>query len=185
MDRRLFTDVKDLNMQTCAVLFHDANYGIVAPLHIGMADIPVTEVSGIFVQMELLWNAAKQEYSTVSFSVSNKGALRCPVNSVLLRKIPMEQYRYHIVRKWLMRYKGNDEYEPFRFDDIFSGLRQAAKNGPSEVNLKNVSMIYSLSRYTGNAPRKAVADAFGISTATATNWINIAQDHGYPIPRQL
>lgn len=187
MDGRLFTDVKELNSFTLIPLASlDIPYAVMAPGHVGMRDIPVEEVPGVFIsRIEAVWDARAREYVTTTFNVTNRGDTRIPVNGTLLRRIPVDKYRNLAIRKWLLRYKGNNECEPFNLDSLLETFRSAPNEGPTDSRLKYVSIIYALSKYTGNAPRKAVADAFGISARTATNWINLAQDHGYPIPRQL
>lgn len=185
LDKRLFTPCRDLNSFTLVPLATlDPPYAVMAPQAVGMNDIPVEEVPGVYIK-ELVaeWDTEKREYVTNIFSVSNRGNLSIPINGALLRRIPVDKYKNQVIRLWLLRYKGNNECEPFRLDSIVEGLKLVSKDGPTDVNLKYVAIIYALSQYTGNAPRKAVADAFGISDRTATNWINAARDHGYPIIR--
>lgn len=185
LDERLFTPYHDLNAFTLVPLaLLDPPYAVMTPLTVGMNDIPVEEVPGVYIK-ELVaeWNTEKREYVTNIFSVSNKGNPSIPINGALLRRIPVDKYKNQVVRSWLLRYKGDDECEPFQIDSIIEGLKLTSKDGPTDTNLKYVAIIYALSQYIGNAPRRAVADAFGISDRTATNWINAARECGYPIIR--
>ena len=167
------TPHEDLNAFTLVIL----GDRIVAPTTVILRDVPIAEARGyVIVEMRVDWNAEAQEYVTTGLAV--QGGTGAPVNGVLLRKIPVDKYKHLAVSRFLLLKTGEDEYHPFDASS-FGTLNIAAKDGPTDENLKYVARIYRVSKHISDSPRKAVADAFGIASSTATIWINHARERGY------
>ena len=167
------TPYEDLNAFRLVIL----SDRIVAPTTIVLRNVPIAEAQGYeIVEMCVDWNAEAQEYVTTGLAV--QGGTGAPVNGVLLRKIPVDKYKHLAVSKFLLLKTGDDEYRPFDVSS-FGALNTAAKDGPTDANLKYVARIYRVSKHISDSPRKAVADAFGFTDRTASYWINHARERGY------
>ncbi|MFT8537490.1 helix-turn-helix domain-containing protein [Bifidobacterium aquikefiri] len=177
LDAHVFTPSDDLNPFTLNALGAD----IVAPMTVGLKDWPINEVPGLYIeQLIATYIPGSKEYVVTSLHLRTKGNV--PINSVSLRKIPIDKYKYLTVKKWLLRIferaHEEDIYTPFNLNEQ-SELSSMAHEGPTSTNLDYVARIYLVSRYISDSPRKAVADAFGISPRTASNWINLAREQGH------
>ncbi|MBT1171359.1 hypothetical protein [Bifidobacterium sp. SO4] len=169
LDARLCGLPDELSFFTVAPLGSD----IVAPAIIGMRDISIDEVSGAYIhEIRVEWNIHTQSFDTTKLDIVTPLAMSQPVTGSMLRKIPVDKYRHMVVKSALLRYLGDGVYEPFDFDSIKS-LKEKAKNGANKENLEAVERIYAVGKHVSDSPRKLVADAFGISPRTATNWINL------------
>lgn len=177
LDAHVFTPSDDLNPFTLNALGAD----IVAPMTVGLKDWLINEVPGLYIeQLIATYIPGSKEYVVTSLHLRTKGNV--PINSVSLRKIPIDKYKYLTVKKWLLRTferaHEEDTYTPFNLNEQ-SALSSMAHEGPTSTNLDYVARIYLVSRYISDSPRKAVADAFGISPRTASNWINLAREQGH------
>lgn len=169
LDPRVCDAPATLDLNTVAHLGAD----IVAPLTLGMRDIPVDEVPGLMIrELRADWNTETQSYETTGLAFAGRAGV--PVTGATLRRVPVDKYRHFAVRNWLMVYMGDNEFRPYRLDDL-GILRDTARNGADDANLRQVARIYSAGRHISDSPRKLVADTFGISASTATNWINLAR----------
>ena len=179
LDPRLCDAPAELTVATVAALGAD----IVAPIELGMRDIPVDEVPGVMIlELRATWNPETQRYETTGLMiVTGTGT---PITGTLLRRIPVDKYRHLVVRHWLMRYLGEDRFMPFELWKA-GELSSRAKEGPTSENLEDVARIYWAGSQISDSPRKLVSDIFGVSSSTATNWINLARldsnpaDEGY------